>query len=150
MEGITGEGEIKEDARAAVLADLRLHFRPEFLNRLDDVVLFKPLLLSEIEQIVGLLTDQLRDRLADRQLTLVLSPMAQRHIAEQGFDSVYGARPLRRYLQHELETKIGRSLLAGDIEDGQTITVDVVDDELHVGWASTTDPVTDDRQEVKA
>ncbi len=134
LEGVTGTGEIKEDARAAVMGELRRHFRPEFLNRLDDIVLFKPLTLVEIERIVDLMVDELRMRLAERQLELVLSPAALQHIAEQGFDPVYGARPLRRFIQHHLETKIGRSLLSGDVEDGSRITVDLVDDEITVRW----------------
>jgi len=136
LEGITGDGEIKEDARDAVMGDLKGHFRPEFLNRLDDIVLFKPLVLSEIERIVGLLVDDLRSRLAERDLQLVLTPTAQHHIAEEGFDPVYGARPLRRFLQHQLETKIGRSLLSGDVIDGATITVDYTGDDLDVSWVN--------------
>ncbi len=136
LEGISGAGEIKEDARDAVMGDLRRHFRPEFLNRLDDIVLFKPLLLGEIERIVGLLIDGLRGRLAERELHLAVTPEAQRHIAEQGFDPVYGARPLRRYIQHHLETKIGRSLLSGDVLDGATITVGLADDALTVSWTN--------------
>ena len=136
LEGISGAGEIKEDARDAVMGDLRRHFRPEFLNRLDDIVLFKPLLLGEIERIVGLLIDGLRGRLAERELHLAVTPEAQRHIAEQGFDPVYGARPLRRYIQHHLETKIGRSLLSGDVLDGATITVGLAADALTVSWTN--------------
>jgi ATP-dependent Clp protease ATP-binding subunit ClpB len=124
LTGITGDGEIKEDARAAVMDELRRHFRPEFLNRVDDVVLFKPLTLPEIERIVDLLIDDLRHRLADRRLGLELTEAARRHIAAEGFDPVYGARPLRRYLQRELETRIGRALLSGDVQDGATIIVD--------------------------
>jgi len=140
LDGVTGSGEIKDDARTAVMAELRSHFRPEFLNRLDDIVLFKPLVLDEIERIVGLLVDGLRDRLADRHLDLVLTEAARRHIAEQGFDPVYGARPLRRFIQHQLETRIGRALLAGDVHDGATITVDLAADELSVTWANPSEP----------
>ncbi len=134
LEGITGSGEIKEDAREAVMRELRHHFRPEFLNRLDDIVLFKPLVLSEIEQIVELMVDELRGRLGERQIELTLTPEALQHIAEQGFDPVYGARPLRRFIQHQLETRIGRALLSGDVEDGSRVTVDLVGDELEVRW----------------
>ena len=134
LDGISAAGEIKPDARDAVMGDLRRHFRPEFLNRLDDIVLFKPLQLEEIEHIVGLLVEDLRIRLADRQVHLVLTPAARLHIAEQGFDPVYGARPLRRYLQHHLETRIGRSLLSGDVVDHATITVDVANGQLAVSW----------------
>jgi ATP-dependent Clp protease ATP-binding subunit ClpB len=128
LEGVTGDGQIKDDARTAVMAELRRHFRPEFLNRVDDVVLFKPLTLPEIERVVDLLVEDLRRRLADRRLTLELTEAARRHIAAEGFDPVYGARPLRRYLQHQLETRIGRALLAGDVPDGATITVDATTD----------------------
>ncbi len=136
LDGVTDNGEIVESARDAVMGDLRRHFRPEFLNRLDDVVLFKPLTLDEIEQIVGLLVGDLQDRLAGRDLTLHLTPEAQRNIAEEGFDPVYGARPLRRFLQHHLETRIGRALLAGDVADGSTITVGLDGEELTVSWVT--------------
>jgi ATP-dependent Clp protease ATP-binding subunit ClpB len=132
LEGITGDGEIKDDARKAVMAELRAHFRPEFLNRVDDVVLFKPLSLPEIEQVVDLLVEDLRRRLSDRRMDLQLSEPARRHIAAEGFDPVYGARPLRRYLQREVETRIGRALLAGDVRDGATVTVDVSDGDLQI------------------
>ena len=94
-DGVTSEGEIKSDARDRVMSALRGHFRPEFLNRLDDIVLFKPLTQPEIERIVDLMFDSLRERLAARSLTLELTEEARRLIAEQGFDPVYGARPLR-------------------------------------------------------
>jgi ATP-dependent Clp protease ATP-binding subunit ClpB len=125
LEGITPQGEIREDERQAVMRELRGHFRPEFLNRVDDVVLFRPLRLEEIERIVDLMTDDLRKRLADRGVSLVLSEPARERVAREGFDPVYGARPLRRYLQHQLETKIGRALVAGQVEDGATVEVGV-------------------------
>jgi ATP-dependent Clp protease ATP-binding subunit ClpB len=124
LAGVTPDGEIKEDARTAVLNELRAHFRPEFLNRVDDVVLFKPLTLPEIEKVVDLLVQDLRRRLADRQLRLELTEAARRHIAAEGFDPVYGARPLRRYLQRQVETRVGRALLGGDVLDGSTVIVD--------------------------
>ncbi len=128
-DGVTAMGDISEHARNSVMADLRSHFRPEFLNRVDDVVLFKPLTLEEITRIVELLVEDLRKRLADRELTLELTDAAKRHIAEAGFDPVYGARPLKRYLQHELETRLGRSIIAGDAPAGAAVTVDVDDEE---------------------
>ncbi|MFI8326848.1 ATP-dependent chaperone ClpB [Streptomyces sp. NPDC085529] len=134
LEGVTPDGEIKEEARAAVMAELRAHFRPEFLNRVDDVVLFKPLTQPEIERVVDLMSEDVRHRLADRRLELTLTEAARRHIAAEGFDPVYGARPLRRFIQREVETRIGRALLAGDVADGSTVTVDVVDDHLTVTW----------------
>ncbi|MDQ4011972.1 MAG: ATP-dependent chaperone ClpB [Actinomycetota bacterium] len=136
LEGVTGDGQIKDDARAAVLGELRRHFRPEFLNRVDDVVLFKPLTLPEIERVVDLLVEDLRRRLADRRLELELTEAARQHIAAEGFDPVYGARPLRRYLQHQLETRIGRALLAGDVHDGATLTVDATEGNLQVHIAN--------------
>ena len=130
LEGVTGDGEIKPDARDLVLAELRRHFRPEFLNRVDDIVLFKPLTEPEIERIVELMLDDLRARLADRRMTIEVSEAARRYIAEQGFDPVYGARPLRRFIAHEVETRIGRALLGGDVHDGATIRVELSEGEL--------------------
>ncbi len=130
LEGVTDEGEIRESARDAVMAELRQQFRPEFLNRIDDVVMFKPLLLSEIAKIVDLLIVDLRNRLSDSQIGLTLTEDAKVFISRKGFDPVFGARPLKRFLQHELETRIGRALISGDISDGAQIEVDVVGDEL--------------------
>ncbi len=127
-------GEIPQDVRDRVMADLRGHFRPEFLNRVDDVVLFKQLTLAEIERIVDLLMDEVRRRLADRRLTLEVSEDARRLIAHEGYDPVYGARPLRRFVQHEVETRIARALLAADIHDGATIAIDAEDGHLIVHW----------------
>jgi ATP-dependent Clp protease ATP-binding subunit ClpB len=134
LEGATASGEIKPEARALVLGELRRHFRPEFLNRVDDIVLFKPLTEPEIERIVELMFDDLRTRLADRRMTLEVSEAARRHIAEQGFDPVYGARPLRRFISHEVETRIGRALLSGDVHDGATIRVELNEGELDVTY----------------
>ena len=132
LEGVTDDGEIRESARDAVMAELRQQFRPEFLSRIDDVVLFKPLLLSEITKIVDLLIVDLRNRLSNRQIDLTLSEDAKGFIARKGFDPVFGARPLKRFLQHELETRIGRALISGDISDGAQIEVDVTEDGLVV------------------
>jgi ATP-dependent Clp protease ATP-binding subunit ClpB len=134
LDGITSHGEIKPDAREAVLATLRSHFRPEFLNRLDDVVLFKPLTQPEIEQIVDLMFGSLRARLADRSITLELDPGACGYIAQQGFDPVYGARPLRRFIAREVETRIARALVAGDVRDGAVIKVGLAGGELSVSY----------------
>lgn len=123
LEGITDKGEIKESARDLVMKDLRSHFRPEFLNRVDDIVLFKPLTVNEIENIVKLLVQGISKRLEERQIRLTLSPEALKFIAESGYDPVYGARPLKRYLQREIDTKIGRAIIAGDLEDGSLIEV---------------------------
>ncbi|MEM9253432.1 MAG: AAA family ATPase, partial [Planctomycetota bacterium] len=121
-------GNISDQARNQVMADLRSHFRPEFLNRVDDVVLFSPLTLSEIERIVDLLAADLQARLADRRITLELTDAARRHIAQAGFDPIYGARPLKRYLQHELETRVGRAIIAGEVTEGSTVTIDADED----------------------
>jgi ATP-dependent Clp protease ATP-binding subunit ClpB len=134
LDGIDDSGEITEDARERVYAELRGHFRPEFLNRVDETVLFKPLTLGEIERIVDLQMEGLRRRLADRRITLELSEPARALIARNGYDPVYGARPLRRYIQRVVETQIGRALLSGDILDGATITLDSDGEELVVTW----------------
>jgi ATP-dependent Clp protease ATP-binding subunit ClpB len=132
LEGITPSGEIKPEAREMVTAELRRHFRPEFLNRVDDVVLFKPLTLAEIEQVVDLMLGDVRRRLGERNVTLEVSEAAMEHIAEQGFDPVYGARPLRRFISHELETRIGRALIGGEVDDGAVIVIDVSEGDLVV------------------
>ena len=123
LEGIDGSGEIKESAREAVMGALRGHFRPEFLNRVDEVVLFKPLTEGEIERIVDLMCEGLRARLADRRMSVILTDEARSLIAREGYDPVYGARPLQRFIQRHLETAIGRAIIGGDIHDGATITV---------------------------
>jgi ATP-dependent Clp protease ATP-binding subunit ClpB len=123
LEGIDARGEIGEATRQRVMAELRSHFRPEFLNRVDDVVLFKPLRIEEIKQIVDLLLEDLTKRLADRDLELVLTEPARELIAREGFDPVFGARPLKRYLQHELETRLGRALIAGEVQNGSRIEI---------------------------
>ncbi|HEU5113120.1 MAG TPA: AAA family ATPase, partial [Acidimicrobiia bacterium] len=130
LEGITPAGEIKPEAREMVTSELRRHFRPEFLNRVDDVVLFKPLTLEEIERVVDLMLDDVRSRLSDRSMKLEVSESAMEFIAEQGFDPVYGARPLRRFISHELETRIGRALIGGEVEDGATIRVGMAQGDL--------------------
>jgi len=130
MEGITGAGEISEKARSAVMSELRMHFRPEFLNRVDEVVLFKALTLPEIEKIVDLLVADLQKRLSEREITFELSEGAKEFIAREGFDPVYGARPLKRFLQRELETRLGRALVAGRIMDGSQVHVEVQNGEL--------------------
>jgi ATP-dependent Clp protease ATP-binding subunit ClpB len=135
IEGVTERGEIRESARDAVLRELRAHFRPEFLNRLDDTVLFRPLTLPEIEQIVDLLTAELRRRLASRQVALEITPAARELIARSGYDPVYGARPLKRFLQRHVESRIARALIAGEAGEGATVRLDVADDALAVGIA---------------
>jgi len=134
LEGATEHGEIKPDARDMVMAELRVHMRPEFLNRIDDIVLFKALTEVEIERIVDLMLDDVRDRLAPRRITLEVTEAARRFIAEQGYDPVYGARPLRRFIAHEVETQIGRSLLGNDVLDGADVRVDLHHEALDVSY----------------
>ena len=138
LDGATSDGELKPDARDRVLAEMRTRFRPEFLNRLDDIAVFKPLTEPEIERIVDLMFDDLRTRLAERQLTLEVTGAARRLIAREGFDPVYGARPLRRFIAREVETRIGRALLTGDARDGSVIRVGVADGDLAVSYESPT------------
>jgi ATP-dependent Clp protease ATP-binding subunit ClpB len=132
LEGMTPSGEVKPAARELVTGELRRHFRPEFLNRIDDIVLFKALTEPEIERIVELMLNDLRARLADRRMTMEVSDDARRFIAEQGFDPVFGARPLRRFIAHEVETRIARALLSGDVHDGARISIDLREGELTV------------------
>ncbi len=142
LEGVTKDGEIREDARANVMGALRHHFMPEFLNRVDDIIMFKPLTLGEIKQIVDLLTEDLNRRLKTRRLTLRLTDQARDFIANAGYDPVYGARPLKRFMQREVETRIGRSIIAGSILDGSTIIIDVKDNELVVTPVSEPEEVS--------
>jgi ATP-dependent Clp protease ATP-binding subunit ClpB len=132
LDGVTVDGEIKADARDRVMAALRQHFRPEFLNRIDDVVLFRPLGLLQIETIVELQFEELRNRLAEQRIGLELTAEARRVIAERGYDPVYGARPLRRFISHVVETQVGRALLAGGVREGGSIRVDAHSGELTV------------------
>ena len=130
--GITADGEVEDEARSMVMRTLQSHFRPEFLNRVDEIVMFKPLTLAEIERIVDLQLEELRVRLAEMRVTLEVTAEARRFIADQGFDPAYGARPLRRYISREVETQVGRALIRGDAADGGTIWVDLADGELVV------------------
>ncbi len=125
LDGVTPAGEITDAARDAVMNELRRAMRPEFLNRIDEVVLFSPLTVAEIEQIVDLLTADLAKRLGEQDIGLELSPAAREFTARAGYDPVYGARPLKRYLQREVETRVGRALVAGDIGPGDRLLIDV-------------------------
>ena len=124
------DNEISESARESVMADLRDHFRPEFLNRIDDTVLFKPLSLEEITEIVDLLLNSLNKRLEDRKVTVVFTDAAKKWIGEKGYDPTYGARPLKRFLQKQVETQLARALVAGEVEEGSEVAFSVKDDEL--------------------
>jgi len=130
LEGIGIDGSLTIPAREGVLADLRRHFRPEFLNRVDETVIFTPLGESEIERIVDLMLADLRTRLAERGIELELTEAARAFVAREGYDPVYGARPLRRFLQRTLETRLGREIIAGRIEDGARVEVDLREGEL--------------------
>ena len=129
LEGVTGET-IPESVRESVMAELRRGFRPEFLNRIDETILFKPLTLEEITSIVGLLISDLNKRLADRRLTVVLKDEAKAWAAEKGYDPVFGARPLRRFLQREIETKLARAIVSGAVPENSTVTFKVKGREL--------------------
>jgi ATP-dependent Clp protease ATP-binding subunit ClpB len=132
LDGITAAGDITVTARTAVMNELKGSFRPEFLNRVDDIVLFKPLNIDEIVKIAAMLAEQLKVRLKDRRIQLDISPEAMRFIAESGYDPVYGARPLKRFLQRELETRVARAIIAGNVADGGTLEVDFEDGKLAV------------------
>lgn len=136
LEGISSEGEIVDGARTSVMRDLKSHFRPEFLNRIDEIVLFKPLTLSEITSIVDLLLAEVRKRLAEREIRLEVTERAKKFIARSGYDPVYGARPLKRFIQRELETKVGRALIAEELTPGSTVSVDEVGGSLTVTTAA--------------
>ena len=125
LEGIDENGLIRADAEQMVLGELRNHFRPEFLNRLDETILFKPLTRDNIRHIVDLMVADVNKRLEDKELRIELTESAKEYITEHGYDPTYGARPLRRYLQKHVETLAARIILQGDIHQGQTIVVDV-------------------------
>jgi ATP-dependent Clp protease ATP-binding subunit ClpB len=119
------KGSNYENVRGVVMAELRRHFRPEFLNRVDETVVFHPLETEQLTQIVEIQLDRLRARLSERRIALVVSPTALRHLGERGYDPVYGARPLKRLIQQELETPIARQLVKGELRDGDTAMVDM-------------------------
>ncbi len=129
LDGVTGDS-IPDSVRESVMAELRKSFRPEFLNRIDETILFKPLTLEEITTIVDLLMTDLNQRLAERRVTVKLDAKAKEWVAEKGYDPVFGARPLKRFLQRHVETKLARSLISGDIGEGSAITFTVQNDEL--------------------
>jgi ATP-dependent Clp protease ATP-binding subunit ClpB len=129
LEGVTG-ATIPESVRESVMADLRKAFRPEFLNRVDETILFKPLTLEEITSIVNLLLADLNKRLVDRRVAVTLDKKAREWVAEKGYDPVFGARPLKRFLQRGIETKLARGLIAGDVAEGSEVKFSVKDDEL--------------------
>ena len=131
LDGIDENGDIKPEAKAEVMNDLRSHFRPEFLNRLDETILFKPLTKNNIGSIIDLLVADINKRLADKELVVALSDSAKQFIVDNGYDPVYGARPLKRYLQKNVETLAARLILSDGVHTGDTIRIDVVDGKLN-------------------
>ena len=127
LDGIDEKGDIKQEAQDMVMNDLRGHFRPEFLNRLDEIILFKPLTKNNIGNIVDLMVAELDRRLSDQELSLTLTEAAKAQVVENGYDPVYGARPLKRYLQNYVETLAAKKILSGDVHAGDTLELDVRD-----------------------
>ena len=132
LDGIDSRGEISQEAREQVSDLLKRSFRPEFLNRLDEIVFYKPLTKDNVTHIIDLMAADLNRRLEDKQLTVVLTPAAKEEIIASAYDPIYGARPLRRYLQHTVETLISKKIIADQVEPGSRITVDCRDGQLTV------------------
>ena len=132
LDGIQPDGEISQSARDQVNDLLKHSFRPEFLNRLDEIVFYKPLTKDNITHIIDLMVADVNRRLSDKQLTVTLTPAAKDHVIESAYDPIYGARPLRRYLQHTVETLISRKIIGDQVQPGDTLTVDVEGDQLAV------------------
>ena len=132
LDGIDEKGDIKPEAQEQVMNDLRGHFRPEFLNRLDEIIMFKPLTKDNVGKIVDLMVKELSDRLANQELSLELTDAAKQMVVDNGYDPVYGARPLKRYLQNYVETLTAKKILSGDVHAGDTIVLDVRDGEFTV------------------
>ena len=130
LDGIDEKGDIKPEAQEQVMNDLRGHFRPEFLNRLDEIIMFKPLTKDNVGKIVDLMVKELSDRLADQELSLELTDAAKQMVVDNGYDPVYGARPLKRYLQNYVETLTAKKILSGDVHAGDTLALDVKDGEF--------------------
>ena len=130
LDGIDEKGQIKPEAESSVMHDLRAHFRPEFLNRLDEIILFKPLTRDNIGGIISLLIEDVNKRLADKELSISLTERAKEFIVENGYDPVYGARPLKRYLQKNVETLAARLILSDGVRAGDTIQIDLIDGHL--------------------
>jgi ATP-dependent Clp protease ATP-binding subunit ClpB len=133
LEGIEPDGSIRKECEDMVMQDLRSHFRPEFLNRLDEIILFKPLTKENIGGIVELLLADVNRRLADRELSIQLTDAAKQYVIDNGYDPVYGARPLKRYLQKYVETLAARMILSDQVHMGDTIIIDVENGELVAG-----------------
>ena len=136
LDGIDEKGEIKPEAQEQVMNDLRGHFRPEFLNRLDEIIMFKPLTKENIGGIVDLMVKELSARLADQELSLELTDAARKQVIDNGYDPIYGARPLKRYLQNYVETLAAKKILSGDVHQGDTLVLDVKDGEFVINTKS--------------
>ena len=130
LEGIQENGTLTEDSQSMVMNELRAHFRPEFLNRLDEIIMFKPLTKSNIDGIIDLLAADVNKRLAEKELSIELTEEAKGFIVEGGYDPMYGARPLKRYLQKNVETLAAKLILEGNVGRGDTIVIDVADGKL--------------------
>jgi len=130
LEGIDDNGDINPECEEAVMNELRGHFRPEFLNRLDEIIMFKPLTKGNIGNIINLLITDLNKRLSDREITVELTDAAKQYIVDNGYDPVYGARPLKRFLQKHVETLSAKLILADEVREGDTILIDVEGDHL--------------------
>ena len=133
LEGIEADGTIKQAAQDEVMDDLRAHFRPEFLNRLDEIIMFKPLTKDDIENIIAIMVANLNKRIADKELSIEVSDEAAAFIVDKGYDPVYGARPLKRFLQKHVETLVGRMILADEVKPGDVIVIDT-DGEKLTAW----------------
>ena len=130
LEGIDDNGDINPECEETVMNELRGHFRPEFLNRLDEIIMFKPLTKGNIGNIINLLIADLNKRLSDREITVELTDAAKQYIVDNGYDPVYGARPLKRFLQKHVETLSAKLILADEVREGDTILIDVEGDHL--------------------
>ena len=130
LEGIEADGSIKQDNQNMVMEELKGHFRPEFLNRLDEIIMFKPLTKDNITRIIDLQIVDLNKRLSDRDIEIEITEAAKTYVSDNGYDMVYGARPLKRYLQKHVETLAGRLILSGNVAGGDTIVIDIEGDEL--------------------
>ena len=132
LEGIDSEGNIGAGARDSVMGELHRHFKPEFLNRVDETVLFKPLKKDDIVQIIDLLLAEIRARLHDRDISVNITDDAKRMVADKAYTPIYGARPVKRYLQKIIETQIGKLIVGGELADGMTVGIDAGADELEI------------------
>ena len=132
LEGITSDGDISEEAKEKVELLLKQSFRPEFLNRLDEIVFYKPLMKNEISGILDLLIEDLNRRLEDKSISLKLTEKAKEYLIDNGYDEVYGARPLKRFVQKKLETLVAKKILTGEIVPNTDVTIDFIDYELKI------------------